>query len=192
MKHPLRRFSRLNPFRNGLRSGGLVGVALAVSFLATGCVSPSFRRVWREAKPAEGSVEIGGVAQSENGLRRSPERWEGRWESYVNGHQGSLRAVLWTESQGRVRASFEAGWKWFVSAFDVSLEASRRRKRVWLQGEHDLKSCVGGGLYSYRGTVEGDVLWTEYRSARDHGFFELRRVVPCYPGEPSGKSIPHR
>jgi hypothetical protein len=158
------------PVRSQLRSSGVckgpqfrglavVVLAVGLAFSAPGCVSPSFRKAWQSADAS-----------------MSAQRWEGRWESYVNGHQGPLRAVLSPGEGERVRAQFEAGWKCFVSVFDVSLEVRRRGKTVRLTGEHDLKSCVGGGVYHYRGEVKGDVLWTEYRSARDHGFFELRRL----------------
>jgi hypothetical protein len=79
--------------------------------------------------------------------------------------------------EGALQARFEAGWQCFVSTFEVELEARRSRQRVDLAGNQNLRSCVGGGLYTYRGAIEGDVFRAEYRSRSDHGLFEMRRVA---------------
>jgi hypothetical protein len=137
-----------------------IGVLLlmVLSGFQVGCFSPGFNRAWRDADAGSG----GGT------------RWEGRWESQRPGTGGRLRAVVRSEAEGHVRTYFEAHWKCFVGAYEVSLKANKAANQTFLSGEHDLKSCVGGGLYTYRGTLSSGELRAEYHSHHDSGVFVLK------------------
>lgn len=156
----------LFPFRFVVRGERLpvpvrrLGVFLLVALSAfqVGCFSLGFNRAWRNAESESG----GGTC------------WEGRWESQRPGTGGRLRAVVRPEADGHVRTYFEAHWKCFVGAYEVSLDAKKGTNQTLLSGEHDLKSCVGGGLYTYRGTLSAEELRAEYHSHHDSGVFVLK------------------
>ena len=61
-------------------------------------------------------------------------------------------------------------------AYPVVLSASRKGKAYQLSGEHNLKSCVGGGVYSYTGSLQADQFSANYHSKYDTGTFLLTPV----------------
>jgi hypothetical protein len=71
---------------------------------------------------------------------------------------------------------FEAGWHGFTTAYPVELQASQKGGVVLVTGEHDLKSWVGGGTYTYSGKIQGNVFTTSYASKYDTGTFSLETV----------------
>lgn len=150
------------PVPIGMRLSAIVSIFL-IGLLLGGCCSPRFAREWRAAS--------GDPAR----------RWQGRWESQRPGVGGRLRAVVSEQADGHVRTYFEARWKCFVSAYPVSLEAKTIRGVTHLRGSHFLKSCVGGGNYTYRGTLKPDAFRAEYESHHDSGVFLLEPFRDCCP-----------
>jgi len=141
-------------------------VALSLSSLLSGCFSPGFQKAWSDARP---------------GNKSNAQRWEGRWESCRSGVGGRMRAVLSPQADGHVRAYFEARWKCFLTAYEVSLNSSRRGGVTLLSGDHLLNSCVGGGLYTYKGTLSPLELRAAYDSHHDKGTFHLEPSVVLHP-----------
>ena len=138
-------------------------VFLAVlSLWLGGCYSPKFEKAWKQAQ-----VE---------GQNQSSQRWSGRWQSDRHGAGGCLRAVSSTPKDGRMAVFFEAGWHGFTTAYPVELQASQKGRVVFITGQHDLKSCVGGGTYTYSGKIQGSVFTTSYASKYDTGTFSLETV----------------
>ena len=116
------------------------------------CVSPKFERAWK-ASPQQ--------------------RWSGRWYSEKHHSGGRLRAVLSQPEKGAMDAFFEAHWHGFTTAYPVTLEARKQGAGYRLEGQKDLKSCVGGGLYHYTGTLLPGDFAARYSSASDFGSFHL-------------------
>jgi hypothetical protein len=131
---------------------GIMGLACAV----TGCTSFRFQKAWREAQESE--------------------RWQGNWKSARRGNGGALRAVVKTEPAAELDVYFEAHWHGFVTAYRVPLHQQTTRKKTELRavaGQHDLKACLGGGTYTYSGTLSNREFKVHYQSAYDTGDFVL-------------------
>ncbi len=124
--------------------------ALALGLVS--CVSPKFERAWK-ASPEQ--------------------RWSGRWYSEKHHAGGRLRAVLSHPEQGGMDAFFEAHWHGFTTAYPVKLEAYKQGAGYRLEGQKELKSCVGGGLYQYKGTLFPGKFSARYSAASDFGNFQL-------------------
>jgi len=77
---------------------------------------------------------------------------------------------------GRIAVFFEAGWHGFTTAYPVELDAAKRGSAVFVTGQHDLKSFVGGGTYNYTGKIQGNTFQTSYTSRHDEGTFALETV----------------
>jgi hypothetical protein len=159
----------------------LVFVAVALP----SCVSPKFQRAWKGAAPsggltASGAFEVGSEAKV-HGRQASrplslPIRWEGRWHSDKHNAGGRLRAVVQPLTGGRADIFFEAGWHGFTTADPVSLAARREGNAFELSGEHNLRSWVGGGVYTYTGSLTAGQFSARYHSKYDTGTFLLTPV----------------
>jgi hypothetical protein len=136
-------------------------IAILILLLACGC--STFNRDWRRA-----------VKQPVD--QTSPEgRWEGRWISESNGHNGKLRCLMSRESDSIYRAKFRATYagilhfgytaRWEMHSHDIGWE---------FDGEADLGK-MAGGVYYYEGRTTGTNLVSTYRSKYDHGRFEMHR-----------------
>jgi hypothetical protein len=181
LKPPTSRMRRLAP---------LFVPALAVTLLP-GCVSPKFERAWKEAGEQAGSaapVAAGGPRTAGDTAPRLavPTRWQGRWHSDKRDGGGRLRAVVQPPVDGRAEIFFEAGWHGFTTAYPVSLSATKKGKAYELAGEHNLRSCVGGGVYHYTGSLGADAVSAKYRSDYDTGTFQLS-PVPATGTQPAAK-----
>lgn len=157
-----------------MRPCPLLAVSFLVVALLPGCVSPKFERAWKEAAP----VAVGGSGAAEKSAARItvPTRWQGRWHSDKRDGGGQLRAVVQPPVDGRVEIYFEAGWHGFTTAYPVSLVAKKKGKVYELSGEHNLRSCVGGGVYHYTGSLGADAFSAKYQSDYDIGTFQLSPV----------------
>ncbi len=106
-------------------------------------------------------------------------------------------------SQGTLDAFFEAQWHGFTTAYPTRLKAELVLGKNGLQtsqskadgrqtstagpaasgqgyvisGTHDLKSWVGGGVYTYAGTLSGGGFEARYESKYDAGVFRLKPFV---------------
>jgi hypothetical protein len=102
-------------------------------------------------------------------------RWEGRWISDVNGHNGKLRCLL-TQQEGNVyNARFRATyWKILRFSYTVPLAFEPHDNGWEFNGEANLGK-LAGGVYFYEGRASQTNLFSTYRSKYDHGRFELTR-----------------
>lgn len=145
----------------------LLGVLLC---LTGGC--SSFNRAWRE------------VGRQPTQTDSIEGRWEGRWLSEVNGHQGRLRCLMTRQTDGDYAARFRASYmKVLRFGYAVTLNVELR-DGVWhFHGEEDLGK-LAGGVYRYAGRATRTDFHSSYNSKHDHGTFEMRRVASVESAEP--------
>ena len=132
---------------------------ILVGLCFSSCVSPKFERAWKNAA-SEPVVQ----------------KWEGVWESEKHGAKGRLRALTGVPKEGHVDVFFEAGWHGFTTAYPVVLDSEKKQGTFLISGQHDLKSFIGGGLYTYSGTMTADLFFARYSSRYDAGTFTMRPV----------------
>jgi hypothetical protein len=104
-------------------------------------------------------------------------RWEGRWQSDVNGHNDRLRAIITAQTNGAYSARFHAEYKRvfrFRFSYTVPLTVTSGEDRWRFQGEADL-GWYAGGKYTYEGFANATNFFSTYRSKHDHGTFEMTR-----------------
>lgn len=137
--------------------------SLALLLLAI-CGCSSFHRDWQRA---------GRIATPENVIAG---RWEGRWVSDFNGHNGTLRCLLTPQDGDRYAARFRASYLWLLRfEYTVPLQVTATTNGWTFHGMEDLGK-MAGGVYRYDGTIIGTNFHSTYRAEVDHGFFEMNRV----------------
>lgn len=110
--------------------------------------------------------------------------WQGTWRSEVNGHHGELRCLVTdinlTASMKpyvpelfrfRYHATFLG---LFSATYNVSHTVRRTMNGCEFSGDQKLAGMCGG-LYHYEGRVVNQKFTATYRSATDHGVFEMKR-----------------
>ena len=133
--------------------------AVVMAGLATGC--SSFHREW--ARAAEASPSTTGITG----------RWEGRWFSEANRHEGRLRCLVKPAGAGTYLARFHAKYgKIFSFGYSVALTVQEASGEF--QGDADL-GWYAGGKYHYEGHAAGTNFLATYRCKADHGQFQLTR-----------------
>lgn len=137
----------------------LLGIVAA--FLVCGC--SSFQRDWeRAAKTPAAADSIEG-------------RWEGRWSSEVNGHNGRLRCVLTPKHGNIYTASFRATYGKFLHySYRVDFPFTEGDGAWQFAGAENL-GWLAGGVYHYTGRVSPTNFHATYQSDYDHGTFEMSR-----------------
>ncbi|RMG38222.1 MAG: hypothetical protein D6725_07640, partial [Planctomycetota bacterium] len=116
--------------------------------------------------------------------------WQGGWHSEVNGHQGTLRAIIEREAEGRYRARFKATfWRFFPFEFEMPLTVTPTQGGYAFAGEADL-GLLAGGVFSYSGSIRGDTFMATYQSHKDQGTFWMERVSAAPGGEPDEVAEP--
>jgi hypothetical protein len=134
---------------------------LLLGVFASGC--STFHREWKQAaiQPVP-SHDITG-------------RWEGVWNSEATGHHGTLRCVVTQESPEKYRFLYRATWKKiFHGTYSVLQDVERDGDVFKMRGGADLGRLYGG-RYEYEGEATPTRLFSKYRSAKDHGTFEMSR-----------------
>jgi len=116
------------------------------------CVSPKFERAWKDSPK---------------------QRWTGQWYSEKHHVGGRLRAVLSSPEAGKMDAFFEARWHGFTTAYPVTLDAKKQGTGFQIAGQKELKSWVGGGLYTYKGSLLPSEFEAQYGARNDAGTFQL-------------------
>jgi hypothetical protein len=152
---------------------GRQAVLLAIALLAlitSGC--SSFNREWRQAQKAPVRLD------SLEG------RWEGRWLSDANGHNGNLRCLITRTNGTEYAARFRATYLWVLRfSYTVSLQVEAHDGGWRFRGEEDLGKAAGG-LYRYAGTATATNFHSTYDSKYDHGVFEMNRVAGKKSNQP--------
>lgn len=144
----------------------LLCAAAAAALLLSSC-STAFHREWKQAVKAGPRPGLTGA-------------WQGTWRSETCGHYGTLRCVVGPEkpATGLHDFHYHATWAGILSgayrAEHTASPADPQGARSFF-GSHRLPGWAGG-LYTYRGSVQGDAFKATYRCAKDHGVFEMTRV----------------
>jgi len=155
-----------NLFAKDFRGASLLGATLALLLLTCGC--SSFNREWHS---------VGKQIAPQDALVG---RWEGRWLSDVNGHNGKLRCLINHQTNDIYVARFRATyWKLFRFSSTVPLQVTPQETGWRFQGEVDLGK-LSGGVYRYDGSATQTDFHSTYHSKYDHGIFEMRRI-PAAP-----------
>ncbi|MEW6158182.1 MAG: hypothetical protein AB1813_12160 [Verrucomicrobiota bacterium] len=138
-----------------------IALGLSLTFLTVGC--STFHRDWREAaKTPPPPNDITG-------------RWDGRWISQVNGHNGRLRCLISKTGDGSYSARFHAKYKKILSfGYTVPLTAKTESGKWVFEGQADLGK-LAGGLYTYKGNASPTEFFSIYDSKYDRGTFEMTR-----------------
>jgi hypothetical protein len=147
-----------------LRRFAILGMLLV---LGSGC--SSFHGEWRRA----------GAQPERPGTLTG--RWEGRWTSDFNGHNGKLRCLISQDAEAQYAARFRASYLGVLRfEYTVPLQVAQQSNRWTFQGEADLGK-LAGGVYRYDGAItEGTNFHSSYRAEIDHGFFQMQKV-PARP-----------
>ncbi len=141
----------------------IISVAGILVLFACGC--SSFNREWRKA------------AQTAVAPDSMEGRWQGRWLSDANGHNGKLRCIVSRREDGETAARFRATYKKVLNfSYTVRLKAELQGSVWHFRGEEDLGK-LAGGVYHYEGTATLTNFHSTYRSKYDHGVFEMKRPV---------------
>ena len=102
-------------------------------------------------------------------------RWEGSWQSEVNGHAGRLRCLVTKHARGQYEARFHANYfKILTFGYTVTLQAQETAGTIQLKGEADL-GRFAGGKYTYEGQATPTNFVSTYRADGDHGTFHMKR-----------------
>jgi len=134
---------------------------LPVTLLICGC--SSFNHAWREA---------GKTTTPTNSILG---RWEGKWVSGVNGHNGTLRCIITEAEAGSFDARFRATYmKILKFSYTVPLSVMESNGVWQFTGQEDLGS-MAGGMYHYEGHTSPTEFQSTYRSKYDQGVFEMKR-----------------
>ena len=139
-------------------------VCLIGTLLCLSCGCSTFNRAWHEA---------GCQPASTNSIEG---RWEGRWISEVNGHNGKLRCLLSRYPNGDYAARFRATYlKVLRFSYTVTLKVDQRDDGWNFHGEENLGK-LAGGIYRYSGQATQTNFHSTYDSKYDRGTFEMHRV----------------
>lgn len=102
--------------------------------------------------------------------------WTGTWSSTVRDDGGKLVCVIRKLEDGKYDAAFNATFaKIFTYKMPVVLQAKPVAGGWEFEGKADL-GWLHGGVYTYKGRVEGDEFQSTYDSAFDKGIFRMKRV----------------
>lgn len=109
--------------------------------------------------------------------------YSGRWTSTSHpGGGGDLRCILTKVDDREIRADFHATWHGLSSSHSVVLHttpASRKKSggavRIF-EGTSKLRTIIGAGTYSCKGTLDMEVMQACYDATYDQGTFELHRI----------------
>jgi hypothetical protein len=135
---------------------------IVLLLVTSGC--SSFNRDWRRAATqAEPPTGMAG-------------RWEGRWWSDYNGHNGKLRCLITPLNEHEYAARFRASYLAVLRfEYTVTLQTIPTADGWIFRGEADLGK-VAGGVYQYDGTITaGTNFHSAYRASVDHGFFQMQK-----------------
>jgi hypothetical protein len=136
---------------------------LGVVIVALLCGCSSFNREWKAA---------GKSPMPTNSITG---RWEGRWLSHENGHNGALRCLINESSEGSYEAYFRATYlKVARFSYKVPLMVTSSNDGWHFTGEENL-GVMAGGIYRYVGSASVTNFDSTYRSKHDHGVFLMTR-----------------
>lgn len=147
------------PMIQALRKLVAGGVALASLLVLSGC--STFNRDWKAA---------GGPAPA-NSIEG---RWEGKWLSDHNGHNGQLRALIRKLDNGQYETRFHARYGGlFTFGMQANLDVKPAGGLWQFSGEENLGKPYG--VYRYEGKASATNFFSTYKASFDHGTFQMTR-----------------
>lgn len=155
--------SKPKPGSGTIRLTAHVRSLFAFIALALFCGCSSFNREWKAAgKSLTPTNSVTG-------------RWEGRWLSQQNGHNGALRCLITQSSKGSYQAYFRATYLNVARfSYKVPLTVNSSNGLWHFTGEEDL-GILAGGVYRYAGSASVTNFTSTYSSKYDHGVFQMTR-----------------
>ena len=167
--------NRLTRVRNNARRVAGQSVALMAAgsllFLVGRC--SSFNRQWNKVEEARVTPD------SMEG------RWQGRWVSDANGHNGKLLCIVSRRDEGDYAARFRATYlKILRFSYTLPMKVEPQDGGWQFHGEENLGK-MAGGVYRYEGKATPTNFHSIYHSTYDHGVFEMERpeTHPFPPGK---------
>jgi hypothetical protein len=152
----------MNPHHKQVLASWPAWLTVVLLCVTSGC--STFNRAWREA----GQHPV--RAKSIEG------RWEGRWLSEVNGHNGKLRCLISRQPDGDYSARFRATYlKVLRFSYTVTLRVEPGEGEWRFHGEANLGKMAGGN-YRYAGRATQTEFHSTFDSQYDRGTFEMRRI----------------
>ncbi|MFT5124972.1 MAG: hypothetical protein ACI97B_003611, partial [Verrucomicrobiales bacterium] len=117
-------------------------ILIALTLTLTSC-STAYNRAWKNFEDPTPADAFTG-------------KWKGTWTSTYNGHTGGLRAMITRQEGDGYLARFHATYaKVLQFSHHNTFTATRKGEQILFEGENDLGK-LAGGIYKYKGTVEGD------------------------------------
>ena len=143
---------------------GLVGIVLLSVWTLLGMAG------------CQGLVRCGDLTEGSGDVSSRIEgKWVGKWYCETTGHSGKLRCRLTQVGSDTYKARYDGTYQKFIPFwYTVEMQVVEREGVMHLNAEANL-GLLGGGLYRYQGTIEGDAFLTTYSSEHHNGTFELRR-----------------
>jgi len=133
--------------------------------LLAGC--SAFDRDWNAAPAASAGTLEG--------------RWEGKWTSDANGHEGALRCIITRHQDSGWEARYYASYTWgiipFTFEYTIPLTALRDGDAWISRGGAELGCWIAGGWYEYEARASAEEYVASYRSDFDRGVFRMKRVA---------------
>jgi hypothetical protein len=103
-------------------------------------------------------------------------RWEGEWISAASSHRGRLRCVVEPQSDARWKMWFRGEYGGvFRACYSTDFTVAWAGDRWTFSGGSNL-GALAGGAYTYSGSADHTTLTCNYRSAKDHGVFRLKKL----------------
>lgn len=149
-----------------MKNNAFIFIACVIGFSLCSC-STGFNREWSKATAqaaAQPPKDITGP-------------WRGTWRSDANGHHGELRCIVSSldSKTGSSRFHYHATFLNTLSAtYDVTHVVKYASGGFTFSGDQMLTG-LGGGMYHYEGKGTPLEFHATYRSASDHGVFEMKR-----------------
>lgn len=146
-----------------LRKHLVRGAALTAMMVLSGC--STFNRDWKAAAA---------LPTPTNSIEG---RWEGKWLSDHNGHNGALRAIVRKLDNGQYETRFHAKYAGLLSFGMQSKLDVKPAGGLWqFSGEENLGKPYG--VYRYEGKASATNFFSTYKASFDHGTFQMTRPKP--------------
>lgn len=145
-----------------MKNSAFIFIACVIGFGLSSC-SIGYNHEWKLAAKDNFSHDARGA-------------WIGTWRSEASGHHGVLRAVVTPASIQSKQYDFLFHYHaTYAKILSGSFTARHRiDENGKLTGTEDL-GAFAGGVYNYEGHVTPTEFHATYRSAADHGVFEMTR-----------------
>ncbi len=104
-------------------------------------------------------------------------QWQGKWYCEKTGHEGPLKCKLLKIEDNKYKAKYSGSYTLVVPIpfwYSVDMEITKENGQNLIQAESDL-GWLGGGKYTYTGTITDDEFLVTYNSKNHNGTFELFR-----------------